>query len=446
MAGVAVATLEAELAGIEAELLRRSQLTRQHTILNGIPDRLANGDPFLPRLIEPHRNKALYGGRGGMKSWSFAKLVVEYCRVHPGTRVLCVREIQGSLKESVKKLIEDQIRAAGLEGDPGAGKFRITREDIRTPGHGIMVFIGMQNHTADTVKSFEGFKIMWFEESQKASQRSLDLLRPTIRMDGSELWWSWNPKSPKDPVDKLFRGPAGAPPDSVVIKVNWQDNPNFPAVLRSDLEHDRNIDPDKYAHVWLGGYEEKSEARVFKNFVVREFETRSDATFLHGADWGFSIDPSVLIRCYVEGLPAAPGQRPTLYIDGEAYAVGCEIDNTPHLFDTLGNGSARAWQIIADSARPETINYMQRHGYPRIVAARKGAGSVEEGITFLQRFNIVVHPRCVHCIDELSTYSYKVDKLTDVVVPVLEDKKNHVIDAMRYAVEKLPRGNDWVTW
>ena len=159
-----------------------------------------------------------------------------------------------------------------------------------------------------------------------------------------------------------------------------------------------------------------------------------------------------------------------LYIDYEAYKIGCEIDYLPFLFggghdlelrklnpnawDTLpeshrfwaGVPGARTWPMIADSARPETISYLQRHGFPRIVPARKGAGSVEEGIEFLRSYDIVVHPRCQHAIDELGSYCYKTDKLTDEVIPVLEDKKNHVIDSLRYAVEGLRKPAVKLTW
>ena len=150
-----------------------------------------------------------------------------------------------------------------------------------------------------------------------------------------------------------------------------------------------------------------------------------------GADWGFAIDPSVLIRCSLEGN--------RLYVDYEAYMIGCEIVNLPDLFDRVPE--SRKWFIRADSARPETINYMQKHGYPKIQAAQKGKGSIEEGISFLQSFDIVVHPRCKHLIDELNSYSYKRDPLTDEILPIIEDKNNHVIDSLRYACEGIRKAN-----
>jgi phage terminase large subunit len=225
-------------------------------------------------------------------------------------------------------------------------------------------------------------------------------------------------------VDKFFLG-DDPPPDSVLIKVNYDANPWFPDNLRQEMEYDRKRDYDKYLHIWEGGYVRNSEARVFKNWAVEEFELGPGVVRRFGADWGFSVDPSVLVSC------ALVGRR--LYVDHEAYMVGCEIDQLPDLFDRVPD--SRKYFITADSARPETISYMRRHGYPKINAALKGAKSVEEGVEFLKSFDIIVHPRCENVIRELTEYSYKVDKLTSQVLPLLEDKKNHTIDGLRYALE-----------
>ena len=195
------------------------------------------------------------------------------------------------------------------------------------------------------------------------------------------------------------------------------------------MEYDRKRDLDKFRHVWLGEYQQNSEARVFKNWRVEEFTAPRGTTFRQGADWGFSVDPSVLVRCYIANRE--------LFVDYEAYMIGCEIDMLPDLFD--GVPDARKWFITADSARPETISYMKKHGYPKINSAQKGARSLEEGVEFLKNYDIVVHPRCEHLIQELESYCYKVDPLTAQVLPVLEDKNNHVIDALRYALEGVRR-------
>lgn len=377
---------------------------------------------FLP-LLEPARYKGLHGGRGSGKSHFFAESLVERCLMHPGTRWACIREVQKSLEQSVKRLLEDKIEALGV----GAA-FNVQKFEIETPGGGVLIFQGMQNHTADSIKSLEGFDGAWVEEAQSLSQRSLDLLRPTIRKQGSEMWFSWNPRHETDPIDRLLRG-EHMPPGSVVVEANYSDNPWLPDVLWQEMEYDLRRDPDKFAHVWKGGYVRASEARVFRNWRVDEFEVPADAIIRQGADWGFAVDPSVLVQCYAVGR--------TLYVPHEAWMIGCQIDNLPDLFATVPD-SAR-WWITADSARPETIAHMQRHGYPKIGPAVKGARSVEEGVEFLQSFDIVVHPRCRHTIDELTLYSYETDPLTGQVLPKLKDKDNHVIDALRYACEGARR-------
>jgi phage terminase large subunit len=387
--------------------------------------RIETARVFAP-LLKPARYKGAWGGRGSAKSHFFAGLTIEESILHPGLRTVCIREVQKSLEQSVKRLIEDKIQQFGV-----GSMFRVLNTHIETPGGGIIIFQGMQNHTAESIKSLEGFDRSWFEEAQSASQRSLDLLRPTIRRPNSELWFSWNPDQPTDPVDKLLRG-KDRHKDAIVVKANYRDNPWFPDVLRKEMEWDKRRDPEKYDHVWMGGYRKNSEARVFKNWRIgdeKEFDQRKVDRYYFGADWGFSIDPTVLICVYIVGR--------TLYIWREQYQIGCEIDRTPALFDKIEDGMARKWPITADSARPETISYMRRNGFPKMQPAIKGAGSVEEGVEFLKSYDIVVHPSCVHSIDELSHYSFKIDEKTGEVLPKLEDKKNHVIDAIRYAIEPL---------
>ena len=380
----------------------------------------------IPRWSLPFnrasRYKGAHGGRGSGKSHEFAERLIERC-IARKTDAVCVREIQKSLAQSVKKLLEIKIESMGV-----GHMFDVQKAEIKAPHGGRIIFQGMQNHTADSIKSLEGFDIAWVEEAQSLSQFSMDLLRPTIRKPGSELWFTWNPRFEDDPVDMLLRG-DNPPPDSVVIEVNYRDNPWFPDVLKAEMEYDRGRDPDKYKHIWLGAYQSNSEARVFRNWRIEEFEAPADAVHRFGADWGFASDPTVLVRCHVVGR--------TLYVDHEAYRVGCEIMDTPSLF--LSVPEAEKWPIVADSARPETISHMQKNGFPKIVAAVKGPKSVEEGVEWLKSHDIVVHPRCQHTIDELSLYSYKIDEKTMQVLPVLDDRDNHVIDALRYACEGLRR-------
>ena len=388
-----------------------------------MPDELRIKTPevFEP-LLGSSRYKGAWGGRGSGKSHFFAELLIERCLMEK-TDAVCVREVQRSLQQSVKKLLEAKIETLGV-----GPAFDVKVDYIGTPHGGRIIFQGMQNHTADTIKSLEGYDVAWVEEAQSLSQRSLDLLRPTIRKPGSELWFSWNPNLETDPVDALLRGEK-PPPGAIVVKANYRDNPWLPQVLAEELGYDQRRDPDKFAHVWLGEYRRNSEARVFKNWRIEEFQISPEWILRQGADWGFSVDPSVLVQCAIVGR--------TLYVPHEAYRVGCEIDFMPDLFRTVPD--AERWPTVADSARPETISYMVRHGFPKMLAAIKGAKSLEEGVEFLKAFDIVVHPRCKHLIDELTLYSYETDALTGQVLPKLADKDNHVIDSLRYACEGARR-------
>ena len=362
--------------------------------------------------------------------------------MRPGTRWACVREIQNSLKQSVKLLVEDKIKVLGYSGNFGP-----MEAETKTPGGGSIIYTGMQNHTADSLKSFEGLDGIWFEEASNASEYSLGIIRPTLRKNGSQFWASWNPKSAKDPIEKLLRGPDRVR-NSIVVEANYMDNPFLTKKLWDEKEHDRLRDPDRYAHVWLGKYQQASQARVFRNWRADYFDTPIGARFMFGGDFGFSVDPTVLIRCYIVGR--------TLYIDKEVWKVGCEMDHTPALFagsDTRnpprwpnpygwkGIEGSQRWPMRLDSANPQAISYLRRRGFENITPSVKGPGSVEEGVEFLKSYDIVVHPSCVHVIDELSTYSYKVDKRTEEVLPELMDTKNHTIDSCRYAVEPLRRSS-----
>jgi phage terminase large subunit len=166
----------------------------------------------------------------------------------PGFRGLCCREIQKSLKESAKRLIETKI------GEYGVGHlFDVQSSEIRTPGGGLIAFAGLQDHTAESIKSYEGFDVAWVEEAQTVSTKSLNLLRPTIRKPESELWFSWNPRLKTDPVDQMLRG-SELPTGAVVIRANWDANPWFPAELEQERLDCLRQQPDQYAHIWNGDY------------------------------------------------------------------------------------------------------------------------------------------------------------------------------------------------
>jgi len=371
---------------------------------------------------ESARYIAVKGGRGSGKSRSVATALNLRAAAKP-LRILCVREIQKSIRDSSKRLLDDDAERNGL-----SSFYTSLETEIRGANGSLFLFSGLRNN--DSLKSLEGIDVCWVEEAQSISRTSLDTLIPTIRKPGSQLIFTWNPKLESDPIEEMFNR-ADPPPNTRLQTVNYVDNPWFPDVLKSEADYDLKRDPEKYNHVWMGGYLRNSESRVFRNWTVEEFEAPADALFRLGADWGFASDPSVLVRCHIVGRK--------LYIDYEAHMVGCEIMDLPSLFMSVPG--AEKWPITADSARPETISHMRNNGFPKIQAAVKGPKSIEDGIEWLKSFDIVVHPRCRHTIDELTMYSYKTDPLTQLVLPLLEDKNNHIIDALRYACEGARRAN-----
>ena len=209
-------------------------------------------EPFID-LFYPHRYKAFHGGRGSAKSHSFAKALISQAynadKMHKPIRILCAREIQRSIKDSVKLLLDDQIKFLGLQSH-----FTSLQNEIRGEGGSTFLFAGLGQLTTDQIKSMEGIDRCWIEEAQTISQRSLEVLIPTIRHPGSELWFSWNPRNANDPVDKLFRGEV-TPQNAVIKKVNYDSNQFFPSELNEERKFDKEQKRDRYAHIWLGEYE-----------------------------------------------------------------------------------------------------------------------------------------------------------------------------------------------
>lgn len=204
---------------------------------------------FKP-FLEPSRYKGAWGGRGSAKSHTFADLLIEHALYERGLLSVCIREVQKTLKDSAKRLIEKKLSDHGLGEADG---FKVYENKVRTPGDGVIIFEGMKDHTAESIKSLEGFKRAWVEEAQTLSSRSLQILRPTIfRDETAELWASWNPRRKSDPIDDLLRG-EHLPKGSIVLRANWSDNPWFPATLDEERQHDLKYSPS-YRHIWEGDY------------------------------------------------------------------------------------------------------------------------------------------------------------------------------------------------
>jgi phage terminase large subunit len=373
--------------------------------------------PAFIDLLHPARYKVWYGGRGGAKSWHFARILLLKA-YQSKKRILCAREFQSSIEDSVHKLLRAQIDQLGLYP-----YFTVTKNSITSDCGSEFLFKGL-HHNIHEIKSTEGVDICWLEEAQRASEESLELLIPTIRSEGSELWFSLNPEEEDLPMHKRFI--SNPPPGSIVRKVGWQDNPWFPKVLDTERRYMLATDPEAYQHVWEGQCRVLSNAVIFRNRVsVESFETPPGVRFYHGADWGFANDPCVLLRSFIKDE--------CLYIDYEAFGYGVEIDETPQLFDSIP--TAREWPIKADSSRPETISYMRRQGF-NIDAAAKWDGCVEDGIAHLKGFkHIYIHERCPRMAQEAVLYKYKVDKVTGDVLPIIVDKNNHGWDSCRYSLD-----------
>ena len=377
-----------------------------------MPKRIDN--PFA-ELWHPHRYKVFYGGRSSGKSWAIAEALIQLSDLGK-IRILCCREIQNSIRDSSYQLLKDTAYRLGLESH-----FTFLDSEIRNEITGSrFIFKGLLRND-QSIKSTEGIDFCWCEESQTISETSWQTLIPTIRKEGSEIWVSFNPLQTDDPTTKRFI--ESPPPGAYVRKVNYDENPYFTEEMRAEMEYDKRTDYEKYLHIWEGYPRTFSDAQVFKGkYIVEPFDddlcTKADRLFF-GADFGFAQDPSTLVRCFILDKK--------LYIDYEAYGVGVEIDELPQLYRSVP-GSDR-WPIKADEARPETISYLAKRCGFNISGAKKWKGSIEDGIAYLKSFDkIVIHPRCKHTADEFRLYSYKIDKVTNEVLPVVLDKNNHCVD------------------
>lgn len=382
-----------------------------------IPEKLM----FL--LDRQSRYKVAYGGRGSSKSWSFGRALI-ILAVSRKVRILCARQIQASIKDSVYKLLCDTIDALGL-----TSLFHITRDSIRCCNGSEFFFKGIQNNVNE-IKSMEGIDYCWVEEAQNVSQESWDILIPTIRKEGSEIWITFNPDREEDATYRMFV--TNPPDDCISIQINYDQNPWFPDTLRREMEYCKRVDYGKYEHVWLGKTVINTEAQVYNGkFEMKEFETPENIELYYGADWGFAQDPTALLRCFIKDR--------CLWIDYESGGVGVDFEEIPTLFDVVPD--ARKWEIRADCARPETISYVKRQGF-RISACPKWKGSVEDGIAYIRGFEkIYIHPRCPKTYNEFKFYSYKQDRVSGDVLPIVLDKDNHFLDALRYALNPYIQKN-----
>jgi len=380
------------------------------------------------------RYKVVYGGRGSGKSWTVARMLLLLGRDEP-LRILCVREIQNNIKQSVHKLLCDQIYNMGLEDF-----YRITDHSITGINGTQFIFAGLWQNTRG-IKSLEGINICWIEEGEAITKKSWEDLDPTIRgekvsgmFQDSEIWITYNPRHEKDCIHNMFC--VQEPPEnSLIIEMNYQDNPWFPKALDEIRIHAQNTDIDLYNHVWLGQCEQHSHAQIFKGkWVVQNFKSPDEnrVVFYHGLDWGSGAqgDPTVIVRCFVN--------KNKLYIDKASFIYDADTNDLPMwLRETCP--TTNEYTIWTDHNEGFARKYLKKDGFD-VRRAYKGAGSIKQGIRYLRSFDeIIIHTSLTEMIEEAENYKRKIDPMTDEVLPIIIDKYNHGWDAIRYATAPMAK-------
>lgn len=371
--------------------------------------------------------RALYGGRGSGKSFGAAKMAVIWGMIEP-LRILCTRELQVSIKESMHA----ELKAAIASESWLEAHYSVGIDYIRGKNGTEFIFRGLRHNTA-SIKSLAKIDLTIIEEAEDVPEDSWLALEATIfRQPKSELWAIWNPRLDGSPVDKRFI--KDPPPNAIVQKVNYNDNPFFPLGLNTLRKRElERLDLSTYAHIWAGEYLTNSDAQVMHGKVhIEAFEPKPDWDGpYYGGDFGFSQDPTAAVEVWIGGTD--------IYVRREAVKVGLELDDTAAFVKARIPGFAQEvsrW----DNSRPESISHLRRHGIPRATACEKWPGSVEDGIAYLRTFaRIVIHPDCPNLQSEARLYSYKVDRLTGDVTTTIVDAHNHGWDSVRYAVGPMIR-------
>lgn len=393
--------------------------------------------PVFEPLLSPARYKGAYGGRGSGKSHFFAEMVVARA-IQPGTRIVCIREVQKSLKESAKRLIEDKLEKHGLGEAQG---FRVLRDQIGTPGGGVIIFQGMQDHNAESIKSLESVDVAWIEEAHTLSEISLRLLRPTIRSEGSELWFSWNPRRKNDPVDMMLRQ-GNAPTNSVVVQANWNNNPWLPDVLLQEKDDCLRDTPEEFAHIWEGDY-----ATVTKGayYAQRLAEARRDGRITHLAP-----DPLLAYRVFVD--IGGTGARADAFSMWVAQFKGDRI-NVLDYYEAQGQDLPTHLQWLRDSGytpdktgiwlphdgktfdRVYAVSYessLKDAGYDVTVVPNQGKGAaakrIEEGRRLFPSMWFDAQ-KCAGGLDALGWYHEKIDPVRQIGLGPEHDWSSHAADS-----------------
>jgi phage terminase large subunit len=373
------------------------------------------------------------GGRGSGKSVGAAVMALVR-GVERRLRVLCVRQFQNSIAESFYRELVD-----AMEQNPWLqSQYIVTKESITGRNGTQFIFRGLDRNP-QSIKSLAKIDLTIIEEAEDIPETSWINLEATVfRQPNSEIWVIYNPRKDNSPVD--FRFIQNQAPKSIVSNINWRDNPFFPPGLEILRKRDMEVfDYSMYSHIWEGAYLKNSKAQIFHGkFEVKAFEPARewDGPY-QGLDWGYSQDPTAMIRAWIKDE--------CLWISDEAGKPGIELD------DVMNHLPCDDWNKFttrADSAQPAMISHVKRKGMTRIEGAKKGKGSVEDGIQFIRSFRrVYIHPRCKNTLDEFNTYSWKVDRNSGDILDEPVDARNHWIDALRYALEPImKRGRASMAW
>lgn len=393
---------------------------------------------LIPVFTGQARYRGAYGGRGSGKTRTFALMTavraMMFAEAGASGVILCGREFMNSLEDSSMEEVKQAIRSVPWLD----AYFEMGEKYIRTKNRLVSyVFVGLR-HNVDSLKSKARVLLAWIDEAESVSETAWMKLRPTVREEGSEVWCTWNPEKDGSPTDQRFR--KAAPVNAKIVEMNYTDNPWFPDVLEQERQDDRaRLDDQTYAWIWEGAYRENSDAQILAGkYRVDEFEPQPgwDGPYF-GIDWGFSQDPTAGVKLWVHD------QR--LYVEHEASKVGLENDDIAEfMIQRLPDIDRHV--VRADSARPETISHVKstgqgkRQALPKITAAQKWPGSVEDGIAHLRSYReIIIHPRCTGTLKEARLYSYKTDRLSGDVLTTIVDANNHLLDAVRYALGPMIR-------
>lgn len=385
-------------------------------------------DSYKPLLTATTRYILCISGRSSAKSTNIARVLLIKGLQKP-LRILCAREIQQSIRDSVHRLLSDQIRLLNLEQ-----YYIITDNEIRGVNGTLFIFRGLYNNLT-SIKSLEGVDICWIEEAESVSAEALDVLLPTIRKQYSQIIFSMNPRYIDDAVYSMFyandRGELFRP-DTTVIKATFADNPFNSDEILAEIAYMKHHDYERYLHIYEGFLKSNSDASVFKDkFKVEMFDKsiiRSKFKRHFGADFGYSNDPSTLVECAVDTKDRI------IYILDAIGAVKVEINALPDMYRKIKDSDK--FKIVGDSSRPETIAYLRNHGFPLVVSSKKGKGSIKDGIEFMRSYTTIISPELTDVINEYRHYSYKINAASGQVTDIIDGKDDHFLDSIKYSVEE----------